>query len=250
MIKRRVPTALLIGITALVPGVTAMRAVDSPDIVPRSTAASAGTPLDIKPEITAGTIWVVNSTDSIGGHAPQLLGRPVVMKDEGAGSFLGFNGESDGLVLPANPLAGYGAFTIEVYFKPEVGGQPEQRFVHLQDADAGRRALIELRISEDGQWCLDTYLNDHGAKLTLIDRTKLHPLGQWYWAALTYDGKTMTHYVNGVKEAEGEIRFSPMIAGETSLGMRLNKVSWFKGCLAEIRFHPVALASEVLQRAH
>lgn len=41
-------------------------------------------------------------------------------------------------------------------------------------------------------------------------------------------GKKMSHYINAVKELEGEIEFSPMNTGQISLGMRLNKVNWFK----------------------
>jgi hypothetical protein len=76
---------------------------------------------------------------------------------------------------------------------------------------------------------------------TLIDSTKLHPVNKWYWAALVYDGKKMRSYINGQKELEGELDFPAMTKGKISLGVRLNKVNWFKGQIREIRFHPLYL---------
>jgi hypothetical protein len=64
---------------------------------------------------------------------------------------------------------------------------------------------------------------------------------------MEYDGKKMKSFVNGKKELEGEINFSAMTEGKISLGVRLNKVDWFKGQIKEIRFHPEALKSQGLQ---
>ena len=76
---------------------------------------------------------------------------------------------------------------------------------------------------------------------------KQHPADQWYWVALVYDDKKMLSYVNGKKELEGIVDFPPMTSGDISIGVRLNKVNWFKGLIKEIRFHPAALDSLTLQ---
>jgi hypothetical protein len=65
--------------------------------------------------------------------------------------------------------------------------------------------------------------------------------------ALTYDGKTMRHYVDGQQELEGGLAFRAMAPGRMSLGVRLNKVSWYQGCIAEVRFTRGALAPPRLQ---
>jgi len=65
---------------------------------------------------------------------------------------------------------------------------------------------------------------------------------------MEYDGKKMTSFVNGKKELEGKFNFSVMTKGNISLGVRLNKVDWFKGQIKEIRFHPEALQPQGLQR--
>ena len=190
-------------------------------------------------------IWPLDSVTSVGGRAPTVLGAPRVTAGEPA---VHFNGADDGLILPVNPLAGRRAFTIEILFKPDAGGPPEQRFLHIED-ERGNRALIEIRLLEGGHWCLDTFLLSGTNRLPLIDRTRLHPAGRWTWAALVYDGRKMAHFINGVQEVEGEMAFVPMVAGRTSLGVRLNQTFWFKGAIREVRFHATALPEARLQRS-
>ena len=86
----------------------------------------------------------------------------------------------------------------------------------------------------------------------MLDRARVHSTDAWHWVALTYDGTTMTHYVDGVRELEGTLAFRPMSPGRMSLGVRLNKVSWYQGCIREVRFAPRALSAGELQkpRAH
>lgn len=193
------------------------------------------------------TIWRLENPKSIGGSETTMTGTPGVVPGA-SGDVLSFDGADDGVVVPVNPLAGLKEFTVEALFCPAADGQPEQRFLHFQDT-AGSRGLLEIRQIPDGQWALDTHLRFGEKGLTLLDRTKLHPAGKWTWVALRFDGKRMTHFVNGAKEGEGEIVFPPMLPGQVSLGMRLNKVSWFKGTIREVRFHPRALEENLLQRA-
>jgi hypothetical protein len=190
--------------------------------------------------------WQLKDTRQIGKFSPLVLGNPVV-KTEGKDSSIYFNGTTDGLVVPAIPIEGWSAFTIEVLFKPDSDGTPAPRFIHFEDT-ALNRGTFELRLTKNGQWYLDEFLKNGKTNkgLTLIDSTKLHPANRWYWAALVYDGNKMYSYINGQKELEGEIDFPPMTKGNTSLGVRLNKVNWFKGQIREIRFHPEALQARKL----
>ena len=202
-------------------------------------------PSDAAPPSATMVVWTLGSISRIGGCVPTILGAPRV--DEGSRAVI-FNGVDEGIVVPVNPIAGWAQFTIEVLFEPAAGGAEAQRFVHLED-ERGARALLELRSLEDGRWCLDTFLFSGTSRLTLIDRARLHPAGRWYWVALRYDGRRMASFVNGAAELEGEIAVAPLAAGRTSLGVRLNQISWFKGAIREVRFHSTALAPEQLQRA-
>ena len=186
-------------------------------------------------------IWKIKDPNLVGGMKPLVLGNPVI-KVEGKDSSIYFNGIDDGLIVPVIPIEGWSTFTIEVLFKPESDGPIAPRFIHFEDT-ALNRGTFELRLTKNGQWYLDAFLKNGKTNkgLTLIDSTELHPTGSWYWATLVYNDKKMSSYINGKKELEGEIDFPAMTKGNISLGVRLNKVNWFKGQIREIRFH-----SEVL----
>ena len=58
----------------------------------------------------------------------------------------------------------------------------------------------------------------------------------------------MRHYVNGLEELKAEVKFEPQKAGRTSLGVRLNRVSWYHGAIRQVRITPRVLeASEFLK---
>lgn len=194
------------------------------------------------------TVWRVDDLSTIGGHAVTVEGAPAVVEDA-HGKAVSFNGVSDGLFVGANPLEGLAAFTVEVVFRPDADGPAEQRFLHFQEHGEGRRALFETRMLPDGRWALDTFLRDGPHSLALLDRALAHPSGEWHAAAITYDGETMTHYVNGVRELAGKVTFGPMTGGRVSIGVRQNKVHWFKGRIREVRVTPRVLSPAELLKA-
>jgi hypothetical protein len=197
-------------------------------------------------ERDATTVWTLRDVTQLAGHATEVLGAPKVSAS-GAETAIIFDGKGDGVFVPSNPLAGWSAFTIEVRFRPDGTGREEQRFLHLED-ELKHRVLIETRVTADKRWSLDTFLfQDADHKLTLLDRTRQHPTDRWYWVALVYDGARMSHYVNGVLELEGAVAFMPMSAGRASIGVRQNRVSWFKGAISEVRFTPAALPEAQLR---
>jgi hypothetical protein len=196
--------------------------------------------------LRAQDIWRVENTAKIAGHTVTIIGAPRAQDQDGLRAVV-FDGANDGLLVPALPFAGAKAYTIEILFWPADGGLAEQRFFHAQDGEE-RRAMIETRLDGKGSWWLDTYIQTGPPGVTLVDRTKLHPTNRWYWAALRYDGTTMAHFVNGRKELERPADYTPFTNGQTSLGVRQNKVFWFKGAIRELRFHREALPEAKLQR--
>ncbi len=188
-------------------------------------------------------VWDLNNLDQIGGHRIHLIGDPKVI-DSPQGKAIKFDGKQDGLLLNAHPLAGFNQFTLEVVFRPDANGLKEQRFFHLQEAGSEDRLLIETRLTHDNRWFLDTYIRSGKTDQTLYADNFIHPVGQWFQAALVYDGREMSHYVNGVKELSSPISFTPARQGQTSIGVRLNRVYWFKGAIRKARFTSRALAPE------
>jgi hypothetical protein len=185
-------------------------------------------------------IWRLDNLVSIGGNRPTLLGEPIIIESP-RGKAIQFDGQDDAIVFDQNPLAGASAFTLEVVFRPDAGGEPEQRFVHLQEVD-DHRVLVETRLTADGHWFLDTFLKSGESERTLFAKEYQHPVGQWFHAALVYEKGHMRHFVNGAKELEGAVDFKPMGGGQTSVGVRLNRVYWFKGAVEELAVTPKALS--------
>ena len=101
--------------------------------------------------------------------------------------------------------------------------------------DANPRFLFELRVVENS-WYLDAFVNGPGYNRALMFKDKLHPVGQWYHVAQTYDGKMFRSYVNGVLQAEAEIAFKPQGEGAASVGTRINRRNYFKGAFRQARF--------------
>lgn len=191
--------------------------------------------------LTGGVEWRIDNIQRIGGHPVTVVGAPRVVSTD-RGPVVEFDGIRDGLVIDSNPIARLSRFTIEVTLRPAIDGPEEQRFLHLQESgDTENRALIELRMVPGGRWALDTFLRSPAPGLTLLDRQRTHAAGTWHVVALSYDGKTMTHAVDGVSDGAGPVVFAPLGDGRTSIGMRQNRVSWFKGQIHSVRILPDAV---------
>jgi hypothetical protein len=185
-------------------------------------------------------VWTLDNLTSIGGHAVTPIGAPKVVATP-RGKAIEFNGVSDGLLIDVNPIEGLARFTVEVVFEPAPDGPEEQRFIHVSENGSERRLMMETRVLPDRTWALDTYLRMEAPGLALLDKAKTHPGGAWHSTALTYDGKTMTSYVDGARELSGDVEFAPLKAGKIGIGVRQNLVSWFKGRIRLIRISPEAL---------
>jgi hypothetical protein len=165
-----------------------------------------------------------------------IVGNPTMI-DCSYGKAVHFDGYKDAFVLDTNILGGLLQFTVEVIMRPDTNGQREQRFLHFGEI-RGERVMVEMRVPTNDQWYLDTYMKSGQTGQTLVDSTKLHPLNQWYHVAFIVDQGKMEAYVNGNKELEGQIPFTPFSAGQTSIGVRLNRVNWFKGSMYKLKITP------------
>jgi len=168
-------------------------------------------------------------------------GNPVTIASPYGEAVL-FDGKQDGLLLDKNPLVNLRQFTVEVIFRPDPQGQPEQRFLQMGEVN-GERMMLETRLTSDDQWYLDAYIKSGDSSKALIDKSKLHPAGEWYHLAFVVDNGKMDTYVAGKHELEGRVSFAPFKTGRTSIGVRMNKVYWFKGAIARIRVTPKCLTS-------
>jgi len=192
-------------------------------------------------------IWTFDNLQQIGGRPVTLEGQPKLV-DSPWGSAVAFDGQADAIFIDEHPLAGAATFTFEALFRPD-GGAFEQRWFHLEShqrppAPAGKgstRMLFEIRVVEN-QWYLDAFTIGEGYRQALIVPEKRFPLGQWYHVAQTYDGEQYSSYVNGELQAQAAMSFTPQGPGQASVGVRMNRVSYFNGAVREARFTHQALS--------
>ncbi|HIG16146.1 MAG TPA: hypothetical protein EYQ31_01980 [Candidatus Handelsmanbacteria bacterium] len=97
----------------------------------------------------------------------------------------------------------------------------------MQDDANDQRVLFETRLTDDDHWFLDTFIRTGDANHTQFAEDFKHPIGPWYHAAIVVDGKL---------ELSREIDYVPQMSERTSLGVRINKVYWFKGAIRTTRF--------------
>jgi hypothetical protein len=153
-----------------------------------------------------------------------------------------FNGSTDGIFLDQMPLAAMDQFTIEMILCPYSGGNFEQRFFHC-GAVKDSRVLLELRSTPAG-WYFDAFVKSGLQQKTLIEPTLLHPLDQYAHVAFAVKDGYQATYINGKKELESSIGFAPFTGGITSIGVRQNEQSWFRGEIHKIRISPEVLTPD------
>lgn len=202
--------------------------------------------------------WTFDRLDQIGGVPTRVEGNPKVI-DTPLGKAVQFGGGEDALWIDRHPLAGAATFTFEALFRPD-GGPFEQRWFHLAERDSKTqllasaehpkgpdthaRFLFEIRVIDGKHWYLDAFVGGPGYNKPLMFKDKLHPVGQWYHVAQSYDGKTYRSYVNGVLQGEAEIAFKPQGEGAASVGARINRLNYFHGAVRLARFTHSALTPD------
>jgi len=161
-----------------------------------------------------------------------VLGNPEII-DSPYGYAVQFDGVDDGFLLEEMPLKDLSEFTIEMLIRFDRGGTEEQRYFHTGTVRQDR-VLMEMR-SDDDSWYLDGMFESKTKWVVLMDQELEHPLDKWYHIAFTVKDGEQATFVNRKKELEGIVEFSPIVDGSTSIGVRQNKISWFKGAIYCIR---------------
>jgi hypothetical protein len=193
---------------------------------------------------SSSEIWQLNSLKSINGFSVAPMGNSKIINSP-FGKAVSFDGDGDRLLVNANPLGDANEFTIEIVFKPNdvFPKNNEPRILHIESPDnPSRRITIELRLNDKHQWYLDAFIKSDNSQFTLIDPTKVHPVGKWVHAAMTYKNSEFISYVNGEKELSGQVDYLAIPANaKTSIGSRMNQIHWFNGDILQVRITKQAI---------
>lgn len=181
------------------------------------------------------TEWLLSNLLREKSSSIEISGKPQIVSSP-YGEAVSFNGIDDALFLNELPLKSLQEFTVEMIFKPEINGVFEQRILHIGESTKDRM-LLEIR-AVGNNWYFDGYAASGTNKKALIDEKLIHPLEQWHHVAFVVTPKSLTTFVNGKQELFLDFPFLPIESGQTSIGVRMNKVCWFKGAIYKIRITP------------
>ncbi|WP_052825716.1 LamG-like jellyroll fold domain-containing protein [Neotamlana nanhaiensis] len=182
--------------------------------------------------------WLVSDFLSAKFSDVQINGSPKTV-DSPYGDAVFFDGIDDAIFLDFNALESFDEFTIEMIFNPAIDGPFEQRIVHIGEV-SGDRMLLEIRTTDEN-WYFDGFVASKGNKLALIHEELLHPLGQWHHVAFVVSKTMLSTFVNGKLQLSEPYVFSSINQGKGSVGVRLNKRSYFKGSIYKIKISPKKL---------
>ena len=183
--------------------------------------------------------WNLADLTSPGATGVTKVGDPRQI-DCPYGRAVEFDGKGDALFLDTDPLLHLHQFTIEIIFRPDPNAPAEQRFLQMGEVN-GERMMMETRVTPDNQWYFDAFIRSGDSSRTLVDNTKLHPTATWHHAAFVVDRGAMETYVDGKRELQGSVQFTPLTKGTTSIGVRMNRLYWFKGAIHKIKITPTKL---------
>lgn len=189
---------------------------------------------------TKAVTWQISELLTEDVMSSAISGQPAIVASP-FGEAVHFNGIDDALFLDAMPLKGLTSFTIEMIFSPDDDGDFEQRILHIGEV-SDDSMLLEIR-NENAQWYFDGFVKSKHEKKALIDERLQHTTQAWYHVALVVTPNSLSTYVNGKQELTETFHFSPIQTGQTSIGVRLNKKSWFKGSIYSITISPDVLDS-------
>lgn len=182
--------------------------------------------------ITNTTEWQVSELLTEPSSKISISGNPKIIKTP-YGEAVYFDGVDDAIFLDNMALNSLESFTVEMIFNPAGNSSFEQRILHIGEV-SDDRMLLEIRAVENN-WYFDGYVASDGNKKALIDERLLHSLEKWYHVAFVVTPTSLTTYVNGLQELHEDFVFKPITTGKTSIGVRLNKRSWFKGSIYKIK---------------
>ena len=110
----------------------------------------------------------------------------------------------------------------------------------MTGADTDNRMLFEIRVVGD-KWFLDSYNQSGAANKALMNREARAPAGRLVPRRVGVRRQGIQQLRDGVREGRGEPQLAPHGPGHASVGVRINKVFYFKGAVRLARFTRRAL---------
>ncbi|MEE8458271.1 MAG: LamG domain-containing protein [Phycisphaerales bacterium] len=119
-----------------------------------------------------------------------------------------------------------------------------QRFLSQRDASNSSRLALGINLDRVAVFWDDGGLNTQGGTTTLV-------AGDWYHAAVTYDGTTVRLYLNGIEEGNwAEASMSTPTTDTFMIGANFAATRLFNGVLDDARLYSRALCAAEVAAIH
>lgn len=197
-------------------------------------------PISLFAQAPKVVIWDAESYPDVS----RILGEPFILTTC-LGYAVYFNGSSDGVFSSTIPVKGMDEITLEVIMNQYSKANVENRYLHIGEV-SGPRIMFETRVTPENTWYADFFVvMSDTEKAIVIDEKKTHPCDKWYNVTLVADKNGIKGYVNGELQGSAPINFRAAInSGATSVGVRQNLQSWFKGAIYKIKVTGAALTPD------
>lgn len=197
---------------------------------PQVASSTAGGPSEYNRSISV--------TGTLGAFSVGDINSPMAISVYPIGNALDFDGIDDFVQIPYIFDPGAINFTAECFFMVESLAPADQILITQKNGTGTGNKW--LHVESNGK--LRTYLD---GTTPLISVSSINP-GQWYHAALTYDGTNLSMYLNGSLEVS-ENRTVVSATGEMILGSnKANNDKFLNGVLDEVRlWNRARSASEI-----
>lgn len=179
------------------------------------------------------------------GDNGTINGATLTTDREGrANSAYSFNGTSDSISVPAsNSLNTKSAITILAWIKPE--GSSQQPIVEYNN---GSTIGVQLWQYSDFSTLFTNLVDTSGVSHYLYSPSGEFVAGTWYQVAVTYNGSTVTLYVDGSSVATSNLgAFTLQTSYPVWVGTRPSGSSYFNGSISGVRIYNRALSPAEIQ---
>ncbi|UCD39068.1 MAG: PKD domain-containing protein [Fidelibacterota bacterium] len=182
------------------------------------------------------------------------------------GQALSFDGDMDAVEVPANPLIGAHALTVQAYIQPT--GIPDENSskifnIALEGPGNPDRFMLDILPHDDGnRWVLSHFMNIEEVNTDpeeegILEWGIFHPFDQWYHVAMVFDSLSedsvlISHYVDHDLEYETRYLLDTLAGGAVFIGERYAPKgpvgeqirNYFDGAMDNVVLHARALTPE------
>jgi parallel beta-helix repeat protein len=175
------------------------------------------------------------------------------------GNALNFDGSNDYIIVPNSAILNPSNITLEAWFNANSGGLADQKPLiqkpYTSHAAPYYQYMLSLADSVGSPKASEFYLTVNGVMRSIEVKNLSYTYGQWHYLAGTYDGSTMTLYLDG-----NIIGATPIVGTITSYNTVLEFGAYpnvapgpsnvFKGKLDEARIHSRALSPDEIKASY